>query len=208
VRETAVNARVISATNQPLEQRVSEGRFRADLYFRLRIVELRVPPPRERGDDVLLLARHFLGLHGTRYRKPGLTLTPAAEAALLCHAWPGNVRELRNLMEQAVLVAPGEAISPAELHLGPALGLALPGWSTGTVPGASATPAVGHAAPANEAGTRDGEAQDLDLERMERRLSAQAMERTGHNVSAAARLLGISHDTLRYRLERLGLKEA
>ncbi|WP_029000269.1 sigma-54-dependent transcriptional regulator [Azohydromonas australica] len=204
VRETAVNARVISATNRPLEQMVGEGRFRADLYFRLRIVELRVPPLRERGPDVLLLARHFLALHGARYRKPGLRLTAAAEDALLRHAWPGNVRELRNLMEQAVLVVQGETVSPAELHLGPALGLTA---QAPAVPAPAYAPAgTGMAA---EAGTADdGDDDDLDLERMERRLIARAMDRTGQNVSAAARLLGISRDTLRYRLERLGLREA
>ena len=182
LRDTPVTARVISATNRPLEDMVREGRFRADLYFRLRIVEVRVPPLRERGDDILLLARHFLALHGARYRKPGLCLTPQAEAALRSHAWPGNVRELRNTMEQAVLVAEGTAVSAPSLRLVSPLA----------------------AAPASP-GLPDGE---LNLERMERLLIEQALERSGHNVSAAARLLGISRDTLCYRLERLEGREA
>jgi DNA-binding NtrC family response regulator len=179
LRETKVNARVISATNRPLEEMVREGRFRADLFFRLRIVEIRVPPLRERGKDILLLADHFLELHSGRYRKPGLRLATEAQQALLAYAWPGNVRELRNAIEQAVLVAADATITQRELRfVGPAM---LP----------SAT----------------GSDDDLNLERMERRLILQALERTGQNVSAAARLLGISRDTLRYRLERLSLNE-
>ncbi len=179
LRETSINARVISATNQALEQLVQQGRFRADLFFRLRIVEIHVPPLRERGADILLLARHFLALHSARYKKPGLRLSAEAEQALSAHHWPGNVRELRNAMEQAVLVATDSAISARELRfVGP--GLLAP------------------------AATVDDN--DLDLERAERRLIQRAMERTDQNVSAAARLLGVSRDTLRYRLERLGLQ--
>jgi DNA-binding NtrC family response regulator len=179
LRETKVNARVISATNRPLEEMVREGRFRADLFFRLRIVEIRVPPLRERGKDILLLAHHFLELHSGRYRKSGLRLATEAQQALLAYAWPGNVRELRNAIEQAVLVAADATITQRELRfVGPAM---LP----------SAT----------------GSDDDLNLERMERRLILQALERTEQNVSAAARLLGISRDTLRYRLERLSLNE-
>jgi DNA-binding NtrC family response regulator len=183
LRETAVTARVISATNRPLEEMVREGRFRADLYFRLRIVEVRVPPLRERGDDILLLARHFLGLHSARYRKSGLRLTPQAELALRGHGWPGNVRELRNTMEQAVLVADGPAVTPQMLRLDDPM--PAPVAANAVIPG-----------------------HDLNLERMERLYIEQALARTGHNVSAAARLLGISRDTLRYRLERLELSEA
>ena len=185
LRDTAVTARVISATNRPLEDMVREGRFRADLYFRLRIVEVRVPPLRERGEDIVQLARHFLALHGARYRKPGLVLTAEAEAALRRHTWPGNVRELRNTMEQAVLVAQDASITPALLRLAPqALAVA-------------ALSPVGMGLPD----------EDLNLERMERQYIEQAMERSAHNVSAAARLLGISRDTLRYRLERLQGRE-
>ncbi|MDZ5459790.1 sigma-54-dependent transcriptional regulator [Azohydromonas lata] len=187
LRDTPVTARVISATNRPLEDMVREGRFRADLYFRLRIVELRVPPLRERGEDIVQLARHFLALHGARYRKPGLALTAEAEAALRRHTWPGNVRELRNAMEQAVLVAQDTAVTPALLHLAP----------QALAPSLSAGMSAG-------LGLAD---EELNLERMERHLIEQAMQRSAHNVSAAARLLGISRDTLRYRLERLQGRE-
>ncbi|GAA0751023.1 sigma-54 dependent transcriptional regulator [Ideonella azotifigens] len=180
-----VDARVISATNRPLQQMVAAGSFRADLYYRLRIIELTVPPLRERGSDIVLLARHFLALHAGRYRKPGLRFSAEAERRLLGHAWPGNVRELRNAIEQAVLMAMDTNIGPAELRfLGDA---ALP-----TAPTAFAAEAT--------------DDEDLNLERMERRLVQRALDRSGQNVSAAARLLGVSRDTLRYRLERLGLR--
>jgi DNA-binding NtrC family response regulator len=181
VRELAIDTRILSATNQPLEQRVREGRFRADLYYRLRIVEIAVPPLRERGEDILLLARRFLELHAARYRKGGLRLAPDAEAALAAHAWPGNVRELRNAIAQAVLGAELPWVRAADLRL------------------AGAAPAAPGAGPVDDA-------QDLNLERVERRLIETAMTRTGDNVTAAARLLGVSRDTLRYRLERLGLR--
>jgi two-component system response regulator AtoC len=190
--ELPVNARIISATNRPLEQMVREGRFRADLYFRLRIVEIPVPPLRERGDDVLLLARHYLQRHGQRYQRPGLRLSAQAERALMAYAWPGNVRELRNAMEQAVLVARGDKVDAIDLQFaGESLVPSATGYSDAMAP--PGHPALGD---------------DFNLERAEKRLISHALQRTQHNVSAAARLLGISRDTLRYRLERLALRAA
>lgn len=148
-----------------------------------------MPPLRDRGQDILLLAEYFLALHARRYRRETPRLSPAAEAALLRHRWPGNVRELRNGMEQALLLSTGASIGPAELGLwarpesSPAA--AAPGWDA-----EAATPADG----------------DLHLERTERRLIETAMARSAGNVTQAARLLGVSRDTLRYRLERLGLR--
>ncbi|MGY0196592.1 sigma-54-dependent transcriptional regulator [Leptothrix sp. BB-4] len=179
LRELQVHARVISATNRPLEQMVRDGSFRADLFFRLRIVEIRVPPLRERGSDIIMLAEHFLQLHGQRYRKTGLVLGPDARQALLQYSWPGNIRELRNVMEQAVLVLEGNEVGVRHLRLS--------GLATQM-----------HEIPIND--------DDLHLERMERRLIQRALEKTKQNVSAAARLLGVSRDTLRYRLERLDMR--
>jgi DNA-binding NtrC family response regulator len=184
LRDQQVNVRIVSATHRPLEQMVKAGPFRADLYYRLRIIELTVPPLRERGNDILDLARHFLRHHGQRYRKGDLQLSTAAASALLRHRWPGNVRELRNAMEQAALLAPpGSEVGLRELP-----------FVTGTPDGARPEAGAG-AVP-----------DDLNLERAERRLIEQALERTQRNVTQAARLLGISRDTLRYRLERLGLR--
>ena len=184
VRDTRVDIRVIAATNRPLEQLIEEGTFRADLYFRLRILELVVPPLRERGEDVLLLARHFLQLHGRRYRRQNLTLSPEAEAKLSAYHWPGNIRELRNVIEQAVLLAPQESIGEKDLML--------------------LSP---HSGTSRLTGRTDGRvfvlpSDGIKIEEIERDFALQALQRSGWNVSQAAQLLGLSRDTLRYRMEK------
>ncbi len=185
VQERQAQVRIVAATNQDLEARVAQGQFRADLYFRLRVLQLQVPPLRARPGDALLLARHFCAQFAQRYRRTGLHLAPEAETAIAQHRWPGNVRELRNLLEQAVMLARGPAITREELML-PAT-LATPPFA------AAATPA------ADSAG---GSA----LDRAEREQIVQALQAAQQNVSMAARLLGISRDTLRYRLEKHGLR--
>jgi two-component system, NtrC family, response regulator AtoC len=132
VRDVKVNVRVVAATNQPLEQRVQDQRFRSDLFFRLRGVQLELPPLRERGDDVLLLARHFLEAYGARYGKRNLTLSPEAERILLDYTWPGNVRELRNTVEQMVLLADTDVVRPAHINLCATLGRSEPGRNGAT----------------------------------------------------------------------------
>jgi DNA-binding NtrC family response regulator len=185
LRELRVDVRVVAATNRPLEQLVREGKFRSDLFFRLRGVQLAVPPLRERGDDVLLLARHFLQLNSARYGKRGLRLSAQAEAALLAYAWPGNVRELRNVIEEAVLLAQHDVIAPEQLSFCASLGTAgAPGDATLL------------------AGIPD---RGINLEEVERTLVVQALQKTGWNVTRAARLLGLTRDTLRYRMEKFGL---
>jgi DNA-binding NtrC family response regulator len=182
VRDQKVNVRIIAATHQPLEQLVSEGRFRSDLFFRLRIVQLALPPLRERGDDILLLAGHFLAHQSTRYNKGQLRFSAAAERAMLGYRWPGNDRELRNVIEQTVLLASDQLIEPSQLPFCAVLG---------SIPeNASA------AAPKDVS---------LSLEQAERELLAQALDKAAWNVTLAARLLGISRDTLRYRIEKHGL---
>ncbi|CAH0139047.1 sigma-54 dependent transcriptional regulator [Roseomonas sp. CECT 9278] len=168
VRDRQVDVRFVSATHRDLEALVREGRFRADLFYRLRVVEMEVPPLRARGADVLTLARHFLAESGRRYGKPALRLDDAATAVVARHAWPGNVRELRNAMEQAALSTDGDLVGAGNLAL----------------------------APVSRAMTRE------TLPGMERELIERALERSGGNVSRAARDLGISRDTLRYRLAR------
>jgi DNA-binding NtrC family response regulator len=179
VRERQVDVRFVAATHRPLEDLVREGRFRADLYYRLSVVPLIVPPLRERVGDAELLAEHFLQVHGTRYGKPGLSLDDAARAVVARHPWPGNVRELRNAMEQATLSAlPGQMLGPAHVVLAP-----LPQ----ALAAGAATPPV------------------ATLPEMELQTLQRALERTGGNVSRAARLLGVSRDTMRYRMARHGL---
>lgn len=180
LREQRVNVRVVSATNRSLEEMVKIGRFRADLYYRLSIVELRVPPLRERGHDTVLLARHFLAFNAARYRRGNMRLTCEAEAAVLAHSWPGNVRELRNVIEQAVLLAPTNLLGPEDLHLARHAPISM----------SPAAPAADVVQP------------DLNLDRIEQAAIRRALDLSLGNVTQASRLLGISRDTLRYRLEK------
>ena len=186
-RERIVDVRIISATNQDLEKMVREGRFRSDLFFRLRIVTLRLPPLRDRRDDILPLARHFVGMHGRRYGKRNLTLAADAECALLNHTWPGNVRELQNVLEQTVLLAATDAIGCADLTVAPV---------SHEIPSVAKDP---EGSPIMIPG---GCVKLLDLERQ---LVKQVLEQNGWNVSKAAIELGISRDMLRTRMERHGL---
>jgi DNA-binding NtrC family response regulator len=179
LRDQKVDLRIVAATHRPLESLVQEGKFRSDLFFRLRIVELAVPPLRERGEDILLLARHFLAIHACRYNKANLRLSPAVEQLLMAHRWPGNVRELRNVIEQAVLLARGELIGTDQLNLCAMLGAA---------PSEAAAPGL--------------LAADFRLDKAERELLLKALDTARWNVTRAAKLLGISRDTLRYRIEK------
>ncbi len=183
VREQKVNVRIVAATHRPLEKLVEERRFRADLYYRLRVVQLVLPPLRERGADILLLTQHFLQHHAQRYGMVTPALAESAGQALLQHPWPGNVRELRNVLEQAVLLHPGAMVEAEHLALSPPRGRA------------AVSPA--DAAPAAMA--------EGSLPEIERRALLQALESNAWNVSRAARVLGISRDTLRYRMEKFGL---
>jgi DNA-binding NtrC family response regulator len=184
-RERKVDVRIVSATNQDLERMVREGRFRSDLFFRLRIVTLHMPPLRERHDDVLPLARHFVALHGRRYGKKNLRLSPDAEAALLAHAWPGNVRELQNMLEQIVLLAQDGTIRLEDITLTRAF---------------RETDMPAHASPdALPNGVASG---SMSLTEMERHLVRHVLQRSGWNVSRAAMELGITRDKLRTRMDR------
>ena len=191
VRDTKVDVRIVAATHQPLEERIREGHFRADLFYRLRGLQLRVPPLRERGDDILLLARHFLSVQGARYRRPGLALSPQAEALLLAHPWPGNVRELRNVAEEAVLLARSSVVGPEDLGAFASHA----SLSHVTAAGASIDSAVPASIPD----------EGIDFEQIERRLVEMALAKADGNVTRAARLLNVTRDTMRYRVEKFGL---
>lgn len=186
VQERQVNLRIVAATNQNLEDKIRQGTFRADLYFRLRVLQIKVPPLRERGDDALVLARHFLSYFGGRYGRGDTSLNKAAEVALLAHRWPGNVRELRNVVEQAVLLAATREIGPNDLML----------------PSASPVlPDVAAVLPTSAFNDSDSL-----LDRVEKEMLQQALSKSAGNVSKAARELGISRDTLRYRMEKHGMR--
>jgi two-component system nitrogen regulation response regulator NtrX len=116
----SVDVRVIAATNKNLEDEIREGRFREDLYFRLAVIPIVVPPLRERGDDVVLLAEHFLRRFAAETGRSSKRLSDGARALLVAHGWPGNVRELRNVAERLTILAPGEVIEARDIELGPA----------------------------------------------------------------------------------------
>jgi len=188
VKERRVNLRIVAATNCNLERMVQQGRFRRDLFFRLRIIEIKVPPLRARGEDILLLAEHFLALHGKRYGKPGLAFTPEARALLEGYSWPGNVRELRNMLEQSVLLATGSLVGPSQLAICPDLMESGEGQQFLAREGDSALPRKG------------------SLPKVERDMLVRTLDRTDWNVTKSARLLGLTRDMLRYRIEKLGLE--
>ena len=178
VRDIDVDVHVIAATNRDLEGRVARGQFREDLFYRLNVIPIQVPPLRERPEDVVPLCHHFGALLAREMRVPTRTFTPDALSALEHYSWPGNARELRNVIERALLLEDDEEIGlkhlPAEVQ------------------GAAQERAKVYMLPAL----------GVNLDELERELIAQALERAGGNKSGAARLLGLSRDTLRYRLEK------
>ena len=189
VRPKTFDARIIAATNRDLEAAIAEGAFRADLYYRIHALTLEVPPLRGRGDDVLLLAEHFLERASARYGQARKTLAAEARAALLAYAWPGNVRELAHVMERAVLLHGGDVVTVGQL---------------GLTPRRSPTTAVTVSA---DAPVRvDFSAGPIVLEDVERGLILEALQAAGWNRGRAAELLGISKETLRYRIEKFDLR--
>ncbi len=186
VREARVDVRVIAATNRDLREAIRERGFREDLYYRLNVFPIHVPPLRERPEDVLPLAQHFLEEFARRFHRPVSAISPEAQARLRAYPWPGNVREVRNLMERLAITCRGRQLGPEDLP--PEIrGDAAAG------PGRWVLPAEGC----------DLEALERDLARC---LIGQALERTGGNVSQAARLLGLPRGTLRHRMESLGIR--
>ena len=186
VTELKADVRVLAATNVNLEERVSEGRFRADLFFRLNVVRIRVPPLREHPEDIPLLAAHFIARFNQEMKRQVHGVNAVALEALQAYHWPGNVRELRNVIERAFILHASAEELRAE-HLPPEL--------RGTPP----------APRGKEKGAAQAPADGLVLEDVERKLIREAMERANGNQSQAARLLGISRDTLRYRLKKHGM---
>jgi DNA-binding NtrC family response regulator len=177
-----VDIRVIAATNAELETAVEQGRFRSDLYYRLKVVTLRIPPLRERRDDIPRLLQHFLDQFARENRRPGMRFAPEALGALVSARWEGNVRELRNLVESLVVLAPHPEIRLEDLPV------------EYQEAGVAAAEPLGVAP---EAG--GGEPQTMDA--IERRAILQALEKTGGNRTQAAELLGIGLRTLQRKLK-------
>jgi two-component system response regulator AtoC len=181
-QDVKVDVRVVAATNRSLQEEVKQGRFREDLFYRLNVMSVALPPLRERTGDIPLLIEHYIDLFNTEFRKKIRGVTPAALAALQAYAWRGNVREVRNAIERAMLLADGNELD--ETHF-PML-LTGEGELTTTM----ALPAEG-----------------ISLESLERSLVVQALERCGWNQTKAATLLGLNRDQIRYRIEKFDLRK-
>jgi two-component system, NtrC family, response regulator AtoC len=174
-----VDVRVIAATNRNLEEEVAKGRFRSDLFYRLNVLPIALPPLRSHVEDIPVLAAYFVDSFNREFRKSVLGATPASVRLLQSYGWPGNVRELRNVIERAMLLSEGDRLEPtdfAALRLSTAAG---DGFEL---------PATG-----------------LDLEQLERSFVVQALKRSGGNQTKAAALLGLNRDQIRYRIEKFGL---
>jgi Nif-specific regulatory protein len=181
-----VDVRVIAATNRDLEKDVAEGRFRRDLYFRLRVIEIIVPPLRKRAEDIPELAQHFLQRFISETGRKIRGFTPKAMDLLLRYHWPGNVRELKNVIERAVVLCRGEYIDEEDLLLSNLASAGETGESR-LVGKARFTPCT--------------------LDEMERRHILATLEYTGWNKSRTANLLGIERSTLDRKIRRYGIPE-
>ena len=177
--DIGVDVRIIAATNQDLEEKTRDRTFREDLFYRLNVLPVKLPPLRDRADDIPLLVRFFVDGFNREFRKRVQDVAPEAIEALRRHAWPGNVRELRNAVERAVLLSDGQRLAAGDFPMlrpraGLPTGLTLPPGGT-------------------------------DLEAIERGLVVQALERAGWNQTRAATLLGLNRDQIRYRIKKFAL---
>jgi Nif-specific regulatory protein len=177
-RPITTDVRVVAATNRDLETAIREGTFREDLYYRLKVITLETPPLRARRDDIPLLARHFLALHGKRLGRQGITLSPAARRCLMAYPWPGNVRELGNAIERALVLGETDTVQPEDLP-------------AEIVEGTAELP---------------GTFQEALVE-TKRRLILEAWENAGGDYGGTADLLGVHVNSLHRMIRRLGLKE-
>ena len=187
-RDIQVSVRIIAATNKDLAAEVDAGNFRSDLFFRLKVIPIQIPPLRRRTKDVVPLARSFIQHFNTEFRKAVSAIDSEAEELMLSYSWPGNVRELRNAIERAVLLSDGDVLYPSDLPMEISAGRAAdePPLEEGYI-----IPRAG-----------------LVFDELERNLVKQALLRTNGNRTRAAKLLGMKRDQIRYRIEKFGLKEA
>ena len=218
IKTLKVNVRLITATNRDLEQEIQRGNFREDLYYRLNVVPLQIPPLRSRKGDIPLLVQHIIKKFNERLKKNITSIADDALAALEAHSWPGNIRELENVLERTILFCKAERIERADLQL-----------ASSSSPDSTPPPAIarttssGAMAPITEEdeeeedavigeaqGSTSGSLKDIvraETSRVERELIVKALEETGGNVTQAARLLKISRKSLQMKMKELGLRD-
>jgi DNA-binding NtrC family response regulator len=185
--ELRVNVRLIAATNRDITQAIAAGEFREDLFHRLNVVQFNLPPLRDRGEDILILASHFLRVFRARMGKNIQGITPGAQAKLLAQRWPGNIRELRNVIERALILETGSEIQASSL----------PDFAVDSrlQKGGGLTPAA-------------GESLDAALERLEREIINNTLEQNNFSLTRTAERLRMTRHSLRYRMQKLNMKIA
>ncbi len=182
--ELSVDVRVVAATNRDLRAMVADGRFRDDLYYRINVLSIDVPPLRERREDIAVLIDYFLKKHTKNTSRLVRGLTPETKRMMNDYGWPGNVRQLESAIERAILLCEGDMITPEDLPS------EVQQEVKGTSAGAFKLPPEG-----------------ISFEEVEKNLILQAMEQTDYNITKAAKLLGMTFRTLQYRLEKFGIKK-
>ena len=179
---------MIAATNKNLREAVKEGAFRQDLYFRLNVIHITIPPLRERPEDIPPLANFFIEHYNRKFKRRIEGMSPEASSLLLAHDWPGNVRELRNAIERAMILEDSSHITAASLPM--------------SISHNQARPCAPSPPPPPPSFPEEG----ISLEDNERRLLIRALEKTSGNQTQAARLLRITRDTLRYKMKKFNLR--
>jgi two-component system, NtrC family, response regulator AtoC len=180
-QDIRVDVRVVAATNKNLDEEVKHGKFRDDLYYRLNVLPISLPPLRARAEDIPRLVHYFVDGYNTEFRKRVRRVAPDTMKRLQTYPWPGNIRELRNAIERAMLLVEGDELTDKDFPL-----------TTGAAPRLTETVQL--------------PAHGIDLEQLERSLVVQALERSGWNQTRAASLLGVNRDQIRYRIEKFKLE--
>jgi transcriptional regulator with PAS, ATPase and Fis domain len=185
VRDIQVDVRVMAATNRKLTDAIEEGRFRLDLYYRLNVIQVSLPALRDRKEDILPLAEHFIHVYNGKFKRDIQGVTHNAAATLMSHAWPGNVRELRNVVERAMILEESDRIQSSSLYIAP------------------------NGAVQSRPGIQQAEAPEApfqaSLAETEKNLVMKALQKASGNQTRAAVLLGITRDTLRYKMKKFNL---
>jgi len=186
LKDIQLDLRVVAATNKNLREAVKEGAFRQDLYFRLNVIHIAIPPLRERPEDIMPLVGFFIDHYNNKFKRHIESVTPDAQRLLLAHDWPGNVRELRNAIERAMILEESSQITAASLPISISQA---GGRFQAVVPAPPVVPDDG-----------------MSLEDNEKALIVRALEKTSHNQTQAARILKITRDTLRYKMKKFNLR--
>ncbi|MHC4936480.1 MAG: sigma-54-dependent transcriptional regulator [Planctomycetota bacterium] len=217
-QEVPVDVRIIAATNKDLEEEVRAGRFREDLFYRLNVIPIDLPPLRDRTDDIPLLAGHFLARYARAMGKPVRAISEEAQVSLMEYSWPGNVRQLENVIQRHVALCSEDTIESIDLSGKEGTIFARKGAEGPEVLGSSAPPTSGSAS-AGAPGPARGEADpfvipeegivlDDVMDELERSFLLQALERTDGNLTQAAKVLGMSYRSIRYKVKKLGVRDS